>query len=836
MTRYICIHGHFYQPPRENPWIEEIEQESSAYPYHDWNELITEECYVPNASSRILGSGGVIQDIVNNYASISFNFGPTLLSWIEEHNPGVYDLILKADRESLKRFSGHGSAIAQVYNHIIMPLASRRDKEMEIIWGIHDFVYRFNRIPEGMWLAETAVDIETLELLVENGIRFTILSPSQASRIKRSSTGSWETTDEEKLDIGRPYLCRLPSGRSIALFFYDHVIATDIAFGSLLSNGDTFAERMISTFSGRDDSTRLLSIATDGETYGHHHRFADMALAYALHTIETRNLARITVFGEFLEIYPPVDEVEIHENSSWSCSHGVKRWYSDCGCRTYHACLISDPGECLSLANTTPPYNPRLWNQKWRGPLREAMNKLNVSLTSQYQKEAGLFFINPVAARNEYIDLILDRSEKRFEWFINNHMVRDLSGAQIVKAFKLLEVQRNALLMYTSCGWFFDEISGIETVQVMMYACRAMHLAFDITGIDCEPSFIRTLSLAESNIPSSGRGADIYRQYVQTTVVDLAQIASFYAISSLLTRYQEKTCLYTYTISCDRHRQERVGMLSLMTGVATFRSVLTREESHLVIASIWLGDLVFIAGLGEYISEEAFAQMENDLWNAFNMRDIRAMTRSLRIHCEKTIPLRKIFPDGKRRILKSFVATTFTDMEHQFRQVCPGNVALIRAMKEIGTPHPAILDSQVQFILNADVRDCLEKQDVKSLQKATTLLLLNRVTPDNLVLCLPAANRIFRDIRNIEKNPLVFQNIRDLNSTITILKDLSLSLDLRESQNVYFSLHAQWYTGVLERAQSGDGSSHEWISEIEMLGKNLGVIYGPSSSSDTNSS
>ncbi|PKL60331.1 MAG: glycoside hydrolase, partial [Methanomicrobiales archaeon HGW-Methanomicrobiales-4] len=417
MNRYICIHGHFYQPPRENPWLEEIEIEDSAYPFHDWNERITAECYAPNASSRILGSGKEIIDIVNNYSRISFNFGPTLLSWIERHKPELYAQILQADRESQKRFSGHGSAIAQVYNHIIMPLAPTRDKQTEVIWGIQDFIFRFNRRPEGMWLAETAVDIETLDILAEQGILFTILDPEQAKKIKTSRDTVWTEIQQGKFDISKPYLCRLPTGRSIAIFFYDHGIASELAFGTLLSNGENFADRMMSTFSGQSDTPRILSIATDGETYGHHHRFGDMALAYALHTIESKQRAEITIFGEYLEKHPPTDEVEIHENSSWSCIHGVERWRSNCGCRTYHACLISDPQACVSLTSDTTSYNSRLWNQKWRTPLREAMNHLNSRLSELYEKEAADLFSDAWVARNEYIDIILDRSEKSLNWF-----------------------------------------------------------------------------------------------------------------------------------------------------------------------------------------------------------------------------------------------------------------------------------------------------------------------------------------------------------------------------------------------------------------------------------
>lgn len=304
MSRNICIHGHFYQPPRENPWLEEVEVEDSAYPYHDWNARITAECYGPNAASRILDSGKQIIDIVNNYSRISFNFGPTLLAWLEIQKPEVYTAILEADAESRKQFSGHGAALAQVYNHIIMPLASSRDKHTQIQWGIKDFEYRFGRKPEGMWLAETAVDLETLDMMAEAGILFTILSPKQAARVRTIGDDSWTDVSRGTIDTSMPYLCRLPSGRSIALFFYDEILAQDVAFSNLLENGEVFASRMMQYFSRTAKQEGLLTVASDGETYGHHHRFGDMALAYALYLIGAKHPARITIPGEYLALFP----------------------------------------------------------------------------------------------------------------------------------------------------------------------------------------------------------------------------------------------------------------------------------------------------------------------------------------------------------------------------------------------------------------------------------------------------------------------------------------------------------------------------------------------------
>ncbi|MFH1486971.1 MAG: glycoside hydrolase, partial [Chloroflexota bacterium] len=325
MERFICIHGHFYQPPRENPWLEAIELQDSAHPFHDWNERINAECYAPNTASRILDAEGRIRKIANNYANISFNFGPTLLSWLEGKAPETYHAILAADRESQGAFSGHGSALAQVYNHIIMPLANRRDKHTQALWGIKDFEHRFGRSPEGMWLPETAVDLESMDVLAELGIRFTVLAPQQAGRVRPIGGRGWADVNGGRIDTTMAYQLLLPSGRKMNLFFYNGPVSHAVAFEGILANGEQFAQRIIGGFSGAQQSAPLVHIATDGETYGHHHKFGDMALSYALDRIKTGNLARITNYGEYLEKHPPTHQVEIIENTSWSCAHDVER-------------------------------------------------------------------------------------------------------------------------------------------------------------------------------------------------------------------------------------------------------------------------------------------------------------------------------------------------------------------------------------------------------------------------------------------------------------------------------------------------------------------------------
>ncbi|HET8798141.1 MAG TPA: DUF3536 domain-containing protein, partial [Thermoanaerobaculia bacterium] len=450
-SRFMTIHGHFYQPPRENPWLEAVETQDSAFPWHDWNARVTAECYEPNATARILDEHDRIRHIVNNYASISFNFGPTLLSWMETAAPETYAAVLDADRMSRERFGGHGAAIAQAYNHMILPLAKERDKRTQVLWGLRDFERRFGRKAEGMWLPETAVDLASLEALVAEGILFTILEPHQAARWRRIGEGDWREANGH-LDPTQPYLCHLPSGRSIAIFFYDGPISRAVAFEQLLARGETFAHRLAGAFSDHRRHPQIVNIATDGETYGHHHRFGEMALAYALQIIEQQGLAKLTVYGEHLATHPPQHEVEIVERTSWSCSHGIERWRGDCGC---HA------GGGAG------------WNQQWRGPLRSALDWLRDEAATIFEREGAAVLRDPWLARDAYIDVILDRGEPSVAQFLSRHAQH---GAHVTRVLQLLEMQRNAMLMYTSCGWFFSDVSGIETVQVLAYAARVIQL------------------------------------------------------------------------------------------------------------------------------------------------------------------------------------------------------------------------------------------------------------------------------------------------------------------------------------------------------------------------
>lgn len=485
----LIIHGHFYQPPRENPRTGEIERQPTAAPFHDWNERIHAECYGPNAFARI--GGDVAERVVNNYAYISFNFGPTLLSWLEKHQPRTYHRILEADRESAAKRGGHGNAIAQAYGHAILPLANPRDRLTQVIWGLEDFRSHFAREPESIWLPETACNDEILELLIEQGMRYVILSPEQARRVRPDANELWTEVTNTSVDTTKPYrfMHRDGSGRSLAVFFYHGPLARSIAFEKALTSSRELVDRFIQVAL----TGKMVNVATDGETYGHHFKFGDLCLAHALEVEAPQAGFQITNYGEYLDHHTPDHDVEINngpagEGTSWSCVHGVGRWSRDCGCYT--------GGESG-------------WNQLWREPLRTALEFLRAGAAENFERLGSSVFKDPWQARNAYIRVVLGDGSGT-EAFLMEQCQRSLSNRERHLALTLLEIQRNALLMFTSCGWFFSDLGGIETIQVLRYAARVIDLQKEL-GIEIHRAkFLQVLSEARSNIIEKGTGADIF--------------------------------------------------------------------------------------------------------------------------------------------------------------------------------------------------------------------------------------------------------------------------------------------------------------------------------------
>ncbi|OAT80785.1 DUF3536 domain-containing protein [Desulfotomaculum copahuensis] len=703
MERYLCIHGHFYQPPRENPWLEAVELQDSAHPYHDWNERITAECYAPNTAARILNEKGWIRDIINNYSKISFNFGPTLLDWLAANEPETYRAVIESDRESRQHFSGHGSAFAQAYNHMIMPLANRQDKITQVIWGIRDFERRFGRRPEGMWLPETAVDLESLDIMAEQGIKFTILTQYQARRFRKIGDGNWQEAGPGGIDPSRCYRLNIPAtGRSINIFFYDGPISQAVAFEKLLTNGERFANRLLGGFSDARTWPQLMNIATDGETYGHHHRQGEMALAYALHYIETKKLARITNYSEFLALHPPGHEVEINENTAWSCAHGVDRWKRDCGCNTgMH----------------------KGWNQAWRAPLRQAMDWLRDSLAPLFEEQARRYLKDPWAARNDYIDVVLDRSPENRDRFLAAHATRPLDEKERVATFKLLEMQRHAMLMYTSCGWFFDEISGIETVQVIQYARRVIQLARALFNFNPEPRFLEILREAKSNIPGFRDGANIYEKLVTPAMVDLPKVGAHYAISSLFNDYGEKTQIFCYNIDRLSNQMLEAGTTKLAVGQARVTSEITLESATIDYGVIYFGYHNISGGVREFDGGEEYRKMEQEAAAAFNRAVFPEVIRLLSQYFKNGViySLKQLFRDQQRKIMDRILDSTLAEVAEDYRKIHDRNASLMLFLKEMNIPLPHALVCAADFYLNTSLRKTIAR-DPENMELIDNLL------------------------------------------------------------------------------------------------------------------
>ena len=803
MDKYICIHGHFYQPPRENPWLEEIEFQDGAYPYHDWNEKITAECYAPNAASRILNSEDKIVDIINIYSKISFDFGPTLLSWLERHKPDVHEAIIEADKLSMDRFSGHGSAIAHAYNHMILPLANRRDKYTQIIWGIKDFQKRFKRFPEGMWLPEAAVDKETLEVMVNLGIKFTVLSPRQAKRIRGiKDAKKWHDVSEERIDPTMAYLCVLPSGRTISLFFYDGPISQDVSFGGLLKNGESFAKRLLSAFSEQRNHPQLVHLATDGETFGHHHRYGDMALSYALHYIESNNLARITNYSEYLEKHPPTHIVEIFENSSWSCIHGVERWKDNCGCNSgMHAG----------------------WNQAWRKPLRNAMDGLRDKLIRMYGDKASKYLRNPWDVRNDYIEVILDRSHENIEKFLQKHSVKALSKNEKILALKLLEIQRNAMLMYTSCGWFFDEISGIETMQIIQYASKSIQYAEEISRKSLEPEFLEHLEKAPSNIFENA--AQPYEMYVKFAKTDLLRVGAHYSISSIFEEYPKDIKIYCYTAKSTVYNKIEAGKLSLVTGKVKITSDITWDERKIAFAVLHFGDHNINAGVKDFKGDEAFLAMQHEIKNAFEKSDIPEAVRLMDKHFSNNIySLLHLFRDEQRKVLNQILQLTYENVESSYRHIYEDNFAIMNFYHSLRHQLPRPFISAAEYILNTDLKKIFEEDiEVERLRKLIDETKRWSIQLDTTTIGFIASSWVNSIMERLIEQPEEIRLFEKVDDTLEALTPLFLPLDLWKAQNIYLSIGRNYLEAMQEKASNKDSFAEKWVELFRKLGFYLHV-------------
>ncbi len=792
---FICIHGHFYQPPRENAWLEVVEVQDSAHPYHDWNERITAECYAPNAASRILDTSNVIRNIVNNYSRISFNFGPTLLSWMELNAPDTYRSIVEADKESQSLFGGHGSALAQVYNHIIMPLANRKDKETQVEWGLADFETRFGRKAEGIWLAETAVDYDTLEILAENNILFSVLAPRQARAVRKSGHPDWVEVNDKTIDTRKPYVCRLPSGKEIALFFYNGEVSQSIAFNGLLNDGQRFAGSLLETFDPHGQFPQLVHVATDGETYGHHHKHGDMALAFCLDRIEKDASARLTNYGEFLSLFPVTDEVDIIENSSWSCVHGVERWRSDCGCNSG-----SNPG----------------WNQKWRKPLRDTLDWLRDTVAGIFEQEGRKILNDPWKARNEYIRVILNRKDETIQEFLANHALPGVNQSQILR---MMEMMRHAMLMYTSCGWFFDEVSGIETTQVLQYACRVIQLANQTGELDLEAEFMRRLEFAPSNVTLYENGAQVYKKYVLPSRTNLQRVGMHYAVSSLFEDEPEALTVFNYSTSSEFFIKKQAGEQKLALGITKVKSLVTRSEKRFAFAVVCIGVHNIIGNISLDMDPEKFAGMQFRMVKAFNegrMGDVLGLMQTYFGPDKYTIW--QLFQDEKRKILDEIAQQSLQELEESLRRTYNRDYSLVNALANNGIPIPNAYRTTFEYILNADLIDIFqaERLNIKELERISgELERWGLKIEDTDKIARLAGECILREVRRVGTERDNVRRVQRLNRLFPLLSKFNIEPNLHDSQNQYFRI-------TLEN-KKGATLNDEWLEHFKSLGTNLKI-------------
>ena len=804
-NKYLCIHGHFYQPPRENPWLDAIEYQESASPYHDWNERVTSECYGPNTRARVHGDKGLILKLVNNYEYMSFNFGATLFSWLKKTHPWIYNEILTADRKSIARYNGHGNAIAQVYNHIIMPLANRRDRLTQIRWGLADFEDRFGRQAEGMWLAETAVDTETLDLMAIEGVKFTILSPTQARMVRSMDAGkkkkSWQDVSGERIDPTRPYRVVLDrsKNRFIDVFFYDGPLSRAVAYEKMLSSGEKFLGRIEQAFGEHHYGPKLVNVATDGESYGHHFKFGDLALSWLFQRLDENGGIRLTNYGAFLESFPPEYEVKIIENSSWSCAHGVERWRSDCGCSI----------------NQNPD-----WNQAWRTPLREGLNRLACELAAIFEENGARFLKSPWDVRDDYIKVMLHPTATERDSFLERNAVRRLNEKEKLKVFQLLESQRMALFMFTSCGWFFDDISGLEAVQVLRYAFRAIDLIGKWAGKDLEAGLMDYLKEAKSNIPDYGDGARIYKRMVKPSRIGASRAAAQYVLS-LMVEDAPLDCLFSGMVR-PVHLFNMVGdnMHAILGEVKIIETGIGREFKR-VFAGLRTNEKEMHCLVAKNIHDIDLKNLTGVEHPALTAESWKRIEESFRQHCQsvKMYGFKDLLPDTRKCLVQglgSIINRSFKDSIRKHDEAVNDLILLIR---ETGEQIPEALQGILHLII-ADRLGMLlsSKREEQIIDWSSVRCLTGRA--GDIIIDDPFIRQQSHDfVRSRMENLALFPGevpVKNIINFLDLAEELKIGLDLWECQNMFYDLYL--------RSDYMKQPGQERYAWFHQLGRRLGFL------------
>ncbi|OGI07804.1 MAG: hypothetical protein A2Y40_07140 [Candidatus Margulisbacteria bacterium GWF2_35_9] len=799
MLKYLTIHGHFYQPPRENPYLEKIEVQQSAYPYHDWNERITDECYRPNTCSRVLNSDGKIMDIVNNYEYLSFNIGPTLIQWLERYDQETYFKIIEADKASCKRNNGHGNAIAQVYNHIIMPLASQRDKVTQIRWGIDDFKRHFGRDPEGMWLAETAINLDTVKALVENGIKYTILSPFQAEKVRNLFSNVWMDVSSGSIDPTQPYRIYTNDDRTeyLDVFFYDAPISTAISFEHLLRDANSLMERLAHAAGPNEGRPMLIHVSTDGESYGHHEPFGDMCLAYFFKYLAPQHGFKILNYAQFLEMYPPVSEVVLkdgvnNEGTAWSCSHGVGRWKEDCGCSTG------------AQAN---------WNQRWRAPLRQGLDALRDKLWEIYNREATEYFKDPEKARNDYYLLI--SGDITADQFFKKHMKKNINPDEN-KLYKLLEIQRFSQLMFTSCGWFFADISGIETVQIIKYANIAIKYATSFTDEDMESMFQTYMQEAHSNVGPEYNGDVIYNKWIKPYELDVYKAVNQFMVEGELFHELKSRMIYLYQITPGqiiKHSADNVRYIFVNIQTKHQLTLDTKDLSAVIIAE--QDDLRTVITENGEVNLTVF-------YEKFKLQ--KDSVKKLEMLTE-TFPIQKTMKDlnfeESATIMDFLWEKKYSNLIHSLDNIFKTFEGLIKSTITMGGYLPPEIKSILEMVFSAKYYESIQKMDINKDEDVSEVKeVIDMSRKLMLVINKDRAKKYLEKmlvyLMEKIKDPFMKDDVENIIKFLSILDKLDIKINKTVAENIAFSFYQ-------EIKADSDKIKHKklLLKMIEML--NIGI-------------
>ncbi len=789
MSKFFVLHGHFYQPPREDPWWMSISRQDSAYPNHDWNDKIYWECYLPNATARIFDRDSKIIQMVNNYSYINFDFGPTLFLWLREKHPDFIRLIKEADLKSMERNNGHGNAIAQPFNHMIMPLASDRDKDTQLFWGLRFFESVFNRKSEGIWLPEAACNYATLKHLKNHNIKYIILAPNQVEKVRKIGKKEWQDVSDGSVDVGLSYRIFLDKDKNdyIDCFFYQGDISHAISFQHIMHSAQSCAKRISSSYSANS----FLSLATDGETFGHHHPFSEMCLAYLMkYELSSEKIEPIN-YGKFLEDNPPKHEAFIKEGegglgTSWSCSHGVRRWYDDCGCKT-----VNKPG----------------WNQSWRKPLRDSLDWLSEELDKIFVSIGSEVLNNPWEARNDFIEIIIEPSDKSLEEFIGKHC-KDIERAS--SALKLLDMEHMRMLYYTSCGWFFDEISGIEPVQNLNYAARAIQLAREISGVDLEEVFLERLKLAKSNLDEFKDGRGVYERFVKPKIQSWDNYLSSYLIRNSF--FETSSDFYKFKI--EEHDKQKItqGDSELEFGAITIKDNISLDESkkiYIVLKKREDDRECFLRDFEDDVYKEIKDRFQDGIWISDKKRLKELLNNFFSDRCYR---VKDIYPTEQERILGEIFRDKKDHIFNILGDIWDNNVELMEEYRDIGLLLPYEMHLLGASIIHNQIKEILElfknTRDLKKIDQLKNLFI--KIDKMRLDMDMDEVGRIVTDIASeiseeILKNPNTenvtilknfhkemlnlkidyYRYIVQNNITTLVRNDLQLTPELKELADIY---------------------------------------------------